>query len=601
MFRLPLIPSFLFLFFTSSFKLYSQQEISSLPLYRLNRDSLNMEIHKKEKEGKFKELGELYGSLYIYFYHQTQYRDSATIYAFKSEENSLKAGDSARYYFTQVQLGELSEKASDLENAMIRYQKALNYYILTNNYKMLFHVYGAISGIYENKRDTSNSSKYLVLAIEANKKGKDTLGEVILNDIRAQNLIKQNNIDESLELFHKNIWLINNAKIFGNSEEIRFFWRGLQLNMLGECYYRKKEYQTAIKYLMEAQHYDNQTEELSAQNMVRSRLLSKIYLNINKNDSAVKYLDIFYKQAVQTIEKLDPEKLNEISAKYETEKRQREITELKLTNHLQQLTVLNQRKLNIAFALVLFLAIMSAYLIVKNIRQKRKIALGLAKQELLHKEQLYKQNELEIRNKISRDLHDDVGATLSSVKAYSEMLKDNPNNPVIAELIQNNSTEMIERLEVIAWATNPEHDNFKSLKSKMQKFAMPVCHSQNIQCDFESTGINEELLMPGETRQNIFLVFKEAINNMIKYSAATICKTEISIRNNQFILQIKDNGKGVDGNTESDGNGWKNMKKRSEELNGTIEIKTTTGNGTCIIMSIPYPFKIPNTWDRNKR
>ena len=154
--------------------------------------------------------------------------------------------------------------------------------------------------------------------------------------------------------------------------------------------------------------------------------------------------------------------------------------------------------------------------------------MNLQKQEMMHKEQLHIQKELEIRNRISRDLHDDVGATLSSVKAYSEILKDNPNNPVIAELIRDNSTEMIERLEVIAWATNPQHDHFKSLKNMMIKFAAPLCHSKNIQCNIESNGINEEMLMPGEVRQNIFLVFKEAINNMIKYAEATTCNTQLS-------------------------------------------------------------------------
>ena len=202
-----------------------------------------------------------------------------------------------------------------------------------------------------------------------------------------------------------------------------------------------------------------------------------------------------------------------------------------------------------------------------------------------------------VRNRLHRDLHDDVGATLSSVKAYSEILKDNPNNPVIAELIKDNSTEMLERLEVIAWATNPQHDHFKSLKNLMIKFAAPLCHSKNIQCHIESKGVNEEMLMPGEVRQNIFLVFKEAINNMIKYAEATECKTNIFIGNSQFVLQIVDNGKGFDGTTKGTGNGWKNMQKRTADLNGKLVIDSKPGKGTIITMKLPYPFKIPSSWD----
>ncbi|MEP7108257.1 MAG: two-component regulator propeller domain-containing protein [Ferruginibacter sp.] len=207
---------------------------------------------------------------------------------------------------------------------------------------------------------------------------------------------------------------------------------------------------------------------------------------------------------------------------------------------------------------------------------------------------------LQVRNRLHRDLHDDVGATLSSVKAYSEILSENPNNPVIAELIKDNSTEMLERLEVISWATDPHHDNFKSLKSRMAKFATPLCHAKNIRYNFESKGINDEMLMPGEVRQNIFLVFKEAINNMVKYADATACNTQLFIRESQFVLQVTDNGKGFDRTIRGTGSGWKNMRKRTVDLSGRLVIDSTLQNGTDITMQIPYPFKIPNSWDIKK-
>lgn len=205
-----------------------------------------------------------------------------------------------------------------------------------------------------------------------------------------------------------------------------------------------------------------------------------------------------------------------------------------------------------------------------------------------------------LRERLHRDLHDDVGATLSSVKAYSEILKDNPDNPVIAELIKDNAAEMIERLEVIAWATNPAHDNFGSLKNRMIKFITPLCHAKKISCAVESKGIDDGMDVPGDFRQNIFLVFKEAVNNTIKYAAATDCSASMFIENRNFILQINDNGRGTDGTVKGSGNGWKNMEKRADELNGKLIIESSPGNGTIITFSIPYPFKIPNTWDRKE-
>ena len=135
----------------------------------------------------------------------------------------------------------------------------------------------------------------------------------------------------------------------------------------------------------------------------------------------------------------------------------------------------------------------------------------------------------------------------------------------------------------------------------MIKFAAPICHAKNIQYHIESKGINEEMLMSGEIRQNIFMVFKEALNNMIKYAEATECTTNISISNNQFVLQITDNGKGFDGSTKGSGSGWRNMQKRTEVLNGNIIIESIPGKGTAITMSLPYPFRIPSSWERNRK
>jgi signal transduction histidine kinase len=200
-----------------------------------------------------------------------------------------------------------------------------------------------------------------------------------------------------------------------------------------------------------------------------------------------------------------------------------------------------------------------------------------------------------IREKISRDLHDDVGTTLSSIKAYSEILKDNPDNPLMSALINTNSVDMIEKLEVIAWSTNPEHDNFKSLINQMKKFATPLCHSRCIEFSIEGGEANEEVLVPGEVRQAVFLIYKEAVNNMIKYADATKCKTEIVIKDRAFTLKISDNGKGFDGSVKGSGNGWKNMKKRTSELKGDLDIDSVFQNGTVITLRLAFPFQIPGS------
>ncbi len=203
-----------------------------------------------------------------------------------------------------------------------------------------------------------------------------------------------------------------------------------------------------------------------------------------------------------------------------------------------------------------------------------------------------------LRQHIHRDLHDDVGATLSSVKVYSEILQNNPDNPLISGLIKENATEMIDKLEVIAWATNPQRDTFKSLQEKMRKFALPLCHSKGIQISFDFQDINDSLMIPGHMRQNLFLVFKESVHNMIKYAQASSCSVSFLINRLHFQMQINDDGIGYDGTIKGTGNGWKNMHKRADELKGELKIESAPGKGTSITMSLPYPFKIPNSWGR---
>jgi signal transduction histidine kinase len=135
----------------------------------------------------------------------------------------------------------------------------------------------------------------------------------------------------------------------------------------------------------------------------------------------------------------------------------------------------------------------------------------------------------------------------------------------------------------------------------MQRFAAPLCHSKSIHYRINTDGISDEMLMPGEVRQNLFLIFKESINNTIKYAEATSCDTSFAIENGQFILKITDNGSGTSGNINGTGNGWKNMQKRAEDLNGHLRIESISGRGTTVAIALPYPFKIPTSWDKKTK
>lgn len=198
-----------------------------------------------------------------------------------------------------------------------------------------------------------------------------------------------------------------------------------------------------------------------------------------------------------------------------------------------------------------------------------------------------------VRQRLHRDLHDDVGATLSSVKAYSEILGNNGNNEIIRGLIKENAAEMLDRLEVIAWATNPQHDNAKSLVNTMLKFARPLLHAHHVAFDFKQENVNDDMPVPGDVRQHVLLIFKEAINNLVKYAEATRCDVCLTTAHKQWVMKITDNGKGFDGSIRGGGAGIKNMRRRAEEMGGDLHIDAAPGGGTLVRLTVPHPFKIP--------
>jgi signal transduction histidine kinase len=192
---------------------------------------------------------------------------------------------------------------------------------------------------------------------------------------------------------------------------------------------------------------------------------------------------------------------------------------------------------------------------------------------------------LKVRQKLHRDLHDDVGATLSAVKVYSEILQADSQNPVIIELIKNNAIDMIDKLEVIAWATNPQHDTYKSFKELITHHASSVCYAKQINLLIKVDEISETTVMPGDIRQNLFLIFKEALNNIIKHAEASECQVSLSMHNQQLCFMIADNGKGFLNKNEASGNGLKNMYRRAEEIKAKMVVHSTP-EGTILTINL---------------
>ena len=210
----------------------------------------------------------------------------------------------------------------------------------------------------------------------------------------------------------------------------------------------------------------------------------------------------------------------------------------------------------------------------------------LRKQRAVLEKQLAVQFE---RQRISSEMHDDIGAGLSGIRLLTEMTKGKVKGTAASsevEKIYESVGDISAKMKEVIWSLNTENDQLSSLISYIQRQARSWLENYPCQLSITIPEKIPDLEIGGEARRNIFLTVKEAVHNIIKHSGAD--KVTINIAcDEQLIITISDNGKGMDVEENSNiGNGLKNMKQRIHQLNGKILIKNH--EGFTLKFEIPY-------------
>lgn len=207
--------------------------------------------------------------------------------------------------------------------------------------------------------------------------------------------------------------------------------------------------------------------------------------------------------------------------------------------------------------------------------------------------QARRRNEREvIRYRIARDLHDDMGSTLSTINILSSMAKsklhvDEIRASEYINKIGDNSQRMMEAMDDIVWAIKPDNDSMQKILARMREFATSVLEAKDIDIQFSADEKVNDVKLNMEQRRDFFLVFKEAVNNVAKYSKSHQAIIQIAVRQHRLVLMIKDDGVGFDVNSADNGNGLGNMQKRAMSLKGRLQIQSKPGEGTTVILNIP--------------
>lgn len=195
-----------------------------------------------------------------------------------------------------------------------------------------------------------------------------------------------------------------------------------------------------------------------------------------------------------------------------------------------------------------------------------------------------------VRNQIASDLHDEVGSNLNSIAIFVELLRkkviQQPDLLPILNKITDNSEETVALMRDTVWAINPSNDSTEKLFEKMRSFGVEILSAKGIAFEFKPEIETKKDLFSMEQRRNLYLVYKEAINNIVKHSAAT--KAYCKIKNQSGITQfeIYDNGKGFDPNQTFEGNGLKNYKLRSQDEDLQVSLYSEPNKGTRVSIKV---------------
>lgn len=211
-----------------------------------------------------------------------------------------------------------------------------------------------------------------------------------------------------------------------------------------------------------------------------------------------------------------------------------------------------------------------------------------------------------VRTRIAADLHDDIGSSLSQIAIISEVVQKQvrPQEESIARnlsLMARVSREAVDSMSDIVWAINPQRDHLRDLARRMRRFASETFPARDIEFSFHSPGLEHDVKLGADVRRQVFLIFKESVNNIVRHSGCTRAEVAVRVEGPWLVLKIGDNGKGIHDTGLSEGNGLVSMQERAQSLGGELKFSAGEGGGTTITLKVPHDHRTWIKGDRDSR
>jgi two-component system, NarL family, sensor histidine kinase UhpB len=489
-------------------------------------------------------------------------RDSALVYAMRAIEvqekniQIIKLPDSGPY-----------KMVGDIYKFDKKYDKAIEYYLRGlqlaekfDNVKNVAICENSLGNIYDLKNQPQEAIKHYKKALELAESEKYLLLQTDALSNLGRMYTQLRNYPQALKYLNKNLEI---CKVTESSNALSTAYLAL-----GEVYQNQKRYSLAEYYLIEAYKLNNQIEDILDKKTTISALVD-FYAETGDFKNAYEFT-VQEKQYSDSLAAQNSEQLRQdLISKYESDKKEEEI---KILHEEQKNTAFRQKTWIFGAILGILLAGFAFGYVVNRNRLKQL------------------QASQKLRNQIAADLHDEIGSTLSSISILSELVafqqKKEQFNPEIMTQVSNDARNVIEKMDEIIWTINPDNDEFYNLETRLKSYAIPMLESKEIDFKFEFSQDLESIKIDMGKRRDIYLILKEAINNLVKYSASKSAYIEGKLLENKLIFKIIDTGIGFDTKEESNRNGQKNMHNRAKKIGADLDIQSEVGKGTVVILCI---------------
>jgi two-component system, NarL family, sensor histidine kinase UhpB len=518
--------------------------------------------------------------------------DSALVYINKAVMYALKAGNIKRLSLAYLNRADVFTNLQNYPAALKDCDTAVIYAEQIKNYDALGRIYSIMTGIYRSLQQyeqalTALDKSNIFFGLSKNRQ------MIAMNySERADILLFLNQPETAINWYKKAIVIADSLEDINNLSAY--------YGAMGEAYVKLKNYKEAEKAILAALNYAKQTENTGQQavcytnlssleleqnhfqksidyglkayelikpetDLLREQIiantLTNAYLKNGNTTKAYEFLEISNALKDSLVKQQFSVETAKQQAAFDVKEKEREITVLNKNKELQQQRLQKQRLLSLA----------AIWLLMNRNKLKQRM------------------KELELRNQIAADLHDEVGSSLSSIHMLSQMATKQGNETThqqILERMSNNTQETMDKMSDIVWMIKPGETEAASLKQRMERFAYEIGSTKNIEMQLNLQEL-ELVKLNMEQRKNIWLIFKEAVNNAVKYSGTVKMEISALLQNKELTVLLKDFGKGFDSNSIKKGNGLDNMQHRAKELMATLTTESLINTGTTIKLAMP--------------